>query len=514
MDFKQKLLGYYQLDETSFSHLIKPVLLEDFISLSTFDDLPILVSLLKSVIEKKLKTTIYGDYDADGMVSTSILKAMFDYFQCDVTTYIPNRYQDGYGINLKQAQRIVEEKFEVVICIDNGISAIEPIQYLKQAGLIVIVIDHHDLGALPNADVIFHPLLNTSLPHPRCAGYLAYLVYYAMSGVHHRYLLSLAGIATLTDAMPLTEDNRTLVKLALCYMNEDKYNAITSLIKQYPLDEQTIYMLVGPALNALGRMLDDSRIQDIVTYLLTEDPFLNQSLSDWIKAVNMERKELSQHWIEQYKDQKDKVVVLYIEEKSGLTGLIANRLLENQTHVVAIFSPDSKNSKRIIGSIRANEGYQLMEIIKQYPHPLIAFGGHPGAVGLTIEREQFNQFKDTFTSMVLAHPHQYIEQPSIEMTTKYITEANIDLVESLKPFGQNFPSPLFSIHHVPSDKLVFSQKPPHYLFTPLKKDIFVFSFQYNKLNFPFKPLVTLTGNLEHNVFNQKRSQRFVVKNVS
>jgi single-stranded-DNA-specific exonuclease len=513
MEFKQKLLAYYQLDEIEFSKLIQPSTVDDLPSIQAFENLPLLVSILTKVIVNQEKTIIYGDYDADGMVSTSILKAMFDYFQFPVTTYIPNRYQDGYGLNLKQAKRIVEENFKVVVCIDNGISAYEPIQYLKEEGLTVIVIDHHDIGVLPQADVIFHPLLNTSLPHPRCAGYLAYLVYVAMTGVHHRYLLSLAAVSTLTDAMPLTKDNRMLVKLGLTYINEEHYLSITSLIKQYPVDEQSIYMLVGPALNALGRMLDDAKIQDIVTYLLTENPSLNKSLSDWIKAVNTERKELSQHWIEQYKNQTDKVVVLYIEEKSGLTGLIANRLLENQTHVVAIFSPDSKDKTRLIGSIRANEGYQLMEIIKQYPHPLIAFGGHPGAVGLTIDVQQFEQFKETFTSMVLAHPHTYIKQPSIEMTTKDITESNIDLVESLKPFGQNFPPPLFSIHNVPTDKLVFSQKPPHYLFTALRKDIFVFSFQYNKTNFPRIPIVTLIGHLEHNIFNQKKSQRFVVKNV-
>jgi single-stranded-DNA-specific exonuclease len=334
-----------------------------------------------------------------------------------------------------------------------------------------------------------------------------------MSGVHNRYLLSLAGISTLTDAMPLTEDNRILVKLALACINEDQYPSITSLIKQYPVDEQSIYMFVGPSLNALGRMLDDQRIQDIVSYLLTKDPLLIKSLSDWIKDINTQRKELSQTWIEKHKDQKDTIVILYIEEKSGLTGLIANRLLENNTHVVAVFSPDSKNTKRLIGSIRANEGYQLMEIIKHYPHPLVAFGGHPGAVGLTIDVEEFERFKKTFTEMVLAHPHQYIEPTSIEITTKDMTESNVDLVESLKPFGQNFPAPLFSIHHVPTDKLLFSQKPPHYLFTALKKDVIIFSFQYNKLNFPRHSNVILVGNLEHNVFNQKKSQRFVVKNV-
>jgi single-stranded-DNA-specific exonuclease len=513
MTFKDHLLAYYHLSEEEYETLIKPVDIKDLPRAQDFSILEEVASHLHLFIQQKKKIIIYGDYDADGMISTSILKAMFNDLHYHVDTYIPNRYQDGYGLNMIQAKRIVDAHYDVVITIDNGISAFEPILYLKKAGLFVLVIDHHDLGELPEANLIFHPLLQTSKPHHRCAGYLAYLVYVATLKNHHRYLLSLASIATLADAMPLTMDNRTLVRLGLSMMNEDHYPSISSLIKTYPVDENAISMQVIPAFNALGRMLNDYSIQDIVRYLLTQSDVENQQLSQWIKQVNAERKVLSQQWIETYKHLNDKVIILYIEERSGLTGLIANRLLENNSHVVAIFSPDSKNSDHIIGSIRANEGYELMEMIRLYPGPIVAFGGHPGAVGLTIKKSEFDVFKSTFPTLVETHPHRYEAEETIAITSKDIIQEHVTLVENLKPFGQNFPAPLFKIDHVPTDKCVFSQKPPHYLFTPLKKNISIFSFQWNKSNFPKKDLVSMVGTLENNTFNGMMSVRFIVKSV-
>ena len=513
MTFKDQLLAYYQLNDVDYDRLVQPVSVHDLPSTTDFSVLQQVSIQLHQFVQQQKKIIIYGDYDADGMVSTSILKALFDDLHYHVDTYIPNRYQDGYGLNMNQAKRIVEASYDVVITIDNGISAFEPILYLKKAGLFVLVIDHHDLGELPEADLIFHPLLQTSKPHPRCAGYLAYLVYVATLKNHHRYLLALASIATLADAMPLTQDNRTLVRLGLSYINEDRYPSISSLVKSYPIDENTIYMQVAPSFNALGRMLNDQSIQQIVRYLLTTDMAEISHLSTWIKDVNSERKILSQQWIERYKDLDDKVIILYIEERSGLTGLIANRLLENNTHVVAIFSPDSKNSDHIIGSIRANEGYELMEIIRSYPGPIVAFGGHPGAVGLTIKRSEFDQFKKVFPILIQSHPHRYKEEETINITTKDIIQEHVSLVHNLKPFGQNFPAPLFQLHDVPADKLIFSQKPPHYLFTPLKKNISIFSFQWNQSNFPKKEHVMMIGTLENNTFNDVTSVRFIVRSI-
>jgi single-stranded-DNA-specific exonuclease len=509
MEFTEQLKKFYGYDDDTFQALLKDVTMDDFPSLELFPQLLRVEHMINTIIEKQFKAIIYGDYDADGMIATSIMKQLFIDLNYSVDTYIPNRYQDGYGLTLKQAKRLVVQGYQSVICVDNGVSAHEAIEYLKDHRILVIVIDHHEVTVLPKAlDAYFHPLLDTPIPLARCSGYLTYLLYVAVIKKHHPYLLALAAISTLTDAMPLKKDNRILVKLGLAMMNQYKFIQIASLVKQFPVDEQSIYMNVGPSFNALGRMLDDERLQDIVTYLLTEDTMENMQLSTWIKDVNQQRKTLSQQWIEMIPKNDDMVQVLMIDERSGLTGLIANRLLEGMTKVVAIFSPDSKNDDYLVGSIRAVEGYQLMNLIRSYPGDIIAFGGHPAAVGLTIKKDYFEQFKNYLISAAIKLEIQHHHPKLIPLKTNELTFKNLEIIQKLKPFGQDFPAPLFLITPVPVYKLQFTSKAPFYLSTRLTSWSQIFSFSITKDKLRPYSSIGLIGTIEENIYQSSRSVRF------
>ncbi len=509
MEFTNKLKQFYGYDEDTFQSLLKDVTLDDFPSLDLFPLLLTVGYCLHSIIKKQLKTIIYGDYDADGMIATAIMKQLFIDLGYGVDTYIPNRYQDGYGLTLKQAKRLIDQGYQCVICVDNGISAHEAIAFLKDHLVTVIVIDHHEVTSLPQGlDAYFHPLLDTPIPLARCSGYLTYLLYVAVIKKHNPYLLALAAISTLTDAMPLKKDNRTLVKLGMAMINQYKFIQIAALVKQFPMDEQSIYMQVGPSFNALGRMLDDERLQEIITYLLTEDITKNIQLSTWIKEVNQQRKTLSQQWMEMIPKSDDIVQVLMIDERSGLTGLIANRLLEGMTKVVAIFSPDSKNDDYLVGSIRGVEGYQLMTLVRAYPGEIIAFGGHPSAVGLTIKKNHLEHFKNYFIPAVTQVEVHHNNSMVIPLKTNELTFQNLEIIQKLKPFGQDFPAPLFMITPIPVHKLLFTTKAPYYLSTRLTSwsQIFSFSITKEKLT-PFSS-IALVGTIEENTYAATRSVRF------
>jgi single-stranded-DNA-specific exonuclease len=511
MEFTEQLKHFYGYDDDTFQALLKDVSMDDFPSLELFPHLLNVELVINMMVQKHLKTIIYGDYDADGMIATSIMKQLFMDLNYAVDTYIPNRYQDGYGLTLKQAKRLVEQGYKSVICVDNGVSAHDAIEYLKTQQVIVIVIDHHEVTQLPlGLDAYFHPLLDTPIPLARCSGYLTYLVYVAVIKKHNPYLLALAAISTLTDAMPLKKDNRVLVKLGLAMINEYKFIQIAALVKQFPVDEQSIYMHVGPSFNALGRMLDDHRLQDIVTYLLTEDTTENVQLSTWIKDINQQRKTLSQQWMDMIPKSDEMVQVLMIDERSGLTGLIANRLLDGMTKVVAIFSPDSKNNDHLVGSIRAVEGYQLMNLIRSYPGDIIAFGGHPSAVGLTIKKDHFEKFKAFFISAATKLEIQHQLPNFIPLKTNRLTFKNLEIIQKLKPFGQDFPAPLFLISPVPVDKLLFTSKAPFYLSTRLTSWSQIFSFSITKDKLINHSSIGLIGTIEENMYQFTRSVRFQV----
>ena len=154
----QKLLDYYHISYEEYLHISRSVTPSSFLEGHHFDDIEKAVSLVKESIFNNDKIIIYGDYDADGVMGTSILTKMFEYLDVVVSYYLPNRYQDGYGLTLEHAKEYVENGFKLVITVDNGISAFEPIEYLKSHGVKVLILDHHQVQeSVPNADAICHP---------------------------------------------------------------------------------------------------------------------------------------------------------------------------------------------------------------------------------------------------------------------------------------------------------------------------------------------------------------------
>ena len=264
-DLFKRLLDYYQINEDDYRLLTMDVTPDNFYEGHSFKDMDKCVEVVKTAIKENKKIFIYGDYDADGIMSVSILVKMFSYLNYPVSYHIPNRYLDGYGLTLKRAEEIVESGYDLLITVDNGITAFEGIEYAKSHGLKVLIFDHHQPDTiLPNADYILHPLVSEFGDVATSAGFVTMMFSMNYLGRLDHYLCTLAAISLVSDMMPLKSYNRNLLRLAINWYKEESFLSIDLLKEKEAFNETGIGMKIAPKINALGRMIETDEINKIV----------------------------------------------------------------------------------------------------------------------------------------------------------------------------------------------------------------------------------------------------------
>ena len=294
MTLLEKLLDFYKISYEDYQKLILPHTLLDFNEGHEFDNVEDAVKLTKKMMDKKAKTIIYGDYDCDGIMGVSILKKMFDYLSFDVDYYVPSRYLDGYGINIKKAQEYVLDGYEFVITVDNGVCANEAIDYLKDNNVTVLVIDHHTPGeVLPNADVILHPSLSHLGETTSSGAFSAFMFSRKLLGRVDKYLATMAAISVISDMMPLKEYNRNLLRVIIDDYQKDEFLPISLLAGDKPFNENTIGMYISPKVNSVGRMIEDTSINEIIKFFTLDDKDFILNYYSYLLSVSEERKQLS-----------------------------------------------------------------------------------------------------------------------------------------------------------------------------------------------------------------------------
>ena len=304
------------------------------------------------------KIHIYGDYDADGIMGVSILVKMFEYLNYDVTYCVPSRYKDGYGINMSKASQMVKDGIGLCICVDNGVSAVEPIAFLRQNNVDVLVLDHHEAPEiLPKANVILHPFLSKLSQYSTSGASVAFLFSVYMLKRFDKYLSTLASISIISDMMPLRGYNRDLLRIVFARYTEGEFYQIDLLKGNDPFDENAIGMSIAPKINSVGRIIEDSSINDIIKFFTSTSKDSILTYYNWINDLNNERKEASKSLLESdihIKDE-DASIVVEVEEKEGLIGLIANSLMNKykKPSIVFTFNPEQGILK---GSCRSQEG--------------------------------------------------------------------------------------------------------------------------------------------------------------
>ncbi|GAB2024399.1 single-stranded-DNA-specific exonuclease RecJ [Lactovum odontotermitis] len=414
------------------------------------------VTRIRQAIETGEKILIYGDYDADGMTSASIMKSALDELGADeqAQVYLPNRFTDGYGPNLDVYQYWIEkEEITLIITVDNGIAGLEPIAWAQEHGADVIVTDHHSLAdELPNAFAIVHPR------HPEseypfddlCGAGVAFKVATALLESVPVDMLDLAAIGTVADMVSLADENRVLVSLGLKQLQATDRVGLLELMRlagsdMSNLTEDTIGFQIAPRLNALGR-LDDPN--PAVTLLTGWDEEECLEIAKNIDSWNTKRRSITGKIYEEAEamlDEEAPVQVLYHADwHKGVLGIVAGRLLE-KIHRPVIMLAEEDGILR--GSGRSIEAFNIFDALNAHRELFIAFGGHAQACGLTIALENVDKLKTALTEEISAQNVDLDKKAEITLVdTLELDTLSLDTAKSLSklaPFGMNNPLPKF-----------------------------------------------------------------------
>lgn len=511
---KKRLLDFYHIDEKIYQDLIAPSTIEDFAIGHHFDHMEEAVALVKDAVKNGKRIAIYGDYDADGIMGTSILVKMFKMINYQVDYYIPSRYIDGYGLTLKYAQKAIEEHVGLLITVDNGVSAFEGIEYLKNHGADVLVLDHHTIqDKLPIANYIIHPTYSHFGETASSGAFTAFMFANAFLGKVDKYLATLASISLISDMMPLLDYNRRLLKAVISSYKDGEYLPIDLLKEEDAFDETSIGMRIAPKINALGRMIETDEINKIVEFFVSDDKDLVLNYINWINDTNNQRKEASKLASEEDLNipENPSAVVVITTAKEGLLGLIANSLC-NKYHVPTIVFAKENNEEVYKGSCRAPQEFNVVDAFNKVSDITLTAGGHAMAGGCSIKCEDFEAFKNRFIEIAKNTVIEEKEDNLVELGLTEISFENYELVKSFSPFGENWPAPTFEVKRILANSLTYSRDNQHIL-TYIGRGIKLVGFNQPRDKISLLPYIDVEGRMKASTYKGQTSLEFSIKNI-
>ena len=420
------------------------------------------VEILLEKLEEQKKIRIIGDYDIDGVNATVILYKGIRHCHGNVDYEIPHRIRDGYGINIQLIQDAYEDGVDTIITCDNGIAAVDQVEYAKSLGMTVIITDHHEpMEEKPKADAIVNPKQQEcTYPYKQlCGAAIAYKVIvclYEAVGISKResdMFIEYAAIATIGDVMDLTGENRIIVKEGLQMLSKTTNLGLKALIeanglKGSDISSYHIGFVLGPCINAGGRL---DTAEKAVRLLLTESESEALQIAEELKLLNDERKSMTLEGLERAVEEietsglkNDKVFIVYLPDcHESLAGIIAGRIRERY-HKPTFVLTDGEESVK--GSGRSIEAYQMFDEMMKCRELFLKFGGHPMAAGLSILKENVPNLRERLNALTDLTEEDFIPKVTIDipMPISYISEALIDELAYLEPFGKGNPKPLFA----------------------------------------------------------------------
>ena len=435
---------------------------------SKFKGMQLAVARILCAIEKNEKILIFGDYDVDGITSTSLLLAALIPFNAQINYFLPMR-SDGYGLSITAVQRAFDAGYKLIITVDNGITAFDAAQKAEQLGLDLIITDHHrPHDKLPHAVAIINPNQNDcEYPFKEFAGVgvifkLISLIYEHKNLELPDKIYELLTLGTIADVTPLVGENRFWVKYGLVKVNKKRSIAFEVLRKNASLNKSIfnsldIGFMIAPQLNALGRL---SNPRQAVRFLISSDSDEVERIGQILKEVNEARKKVDRQIYEEIEytiqnksidlSQENLILAASRDWPAGIIGLVAGKLAQNYGKPAILLHIDKNGNAA--GSCRSVPEINIFDALQSCKDLLISFGGHSFAAGLKIKQENLPIFKERFEEIILKTVAVDQLVPKLEIDgTVQLPELNKKLIsdlEQLEPFGNQNPQPLFLIKNV------------------------------------------------------------------
>ena len=428
-------------------------------------------SLILEKIQAGARIRIVGDYDIDGVCSTYLLYRGLSRCGGHVDYQIPERIRDGYGINESIIRKAKEDGIDTIVTCDNGIAALEQVRLAKELGMTVIVTDHHEVvraedgsQILPEADAVVNPHRD-DCPYPFagiCGGVVAYKlvqVLYEQNRIPEQEwkdMLEFAAIATVGDVMKLQDENRIIVRWGLKQIPHTASAGLRALVEACGLDicNLTAYhigFVIGPCLNASGRLKTAQlALELLLCEAGTPAALRAEEMAAELKLLNEERKDMTQAGMEQAFEQvdtelaDDDVLVVYLPDcHESLAGIIAGRVREAYNKPSFVLT---KGEDCVKGSGRSIESYHMYRALCGVQDLLLKFGGHPMAAGFSLKEENVGEFRRRLNEQSTLTREDFIPKIWIDvaMPLEYISEALVNELKSLEPFGQGNEKPQFA----------------------------------------------------------------------
>ena len=402
------------------------------------------------------KIMILGDYDVDGTTSTSMLYTYFNHRNYDLIYYIPDRYKEGYGVSLESIDYAKDNKISLIITVDCGIKAVNQVEYANSKGIDVIICDHHlpDIK-VPKAYAVLNPK-QSDCTYPfkdLCGCGIAYKLITAHNlksenKLNIRSLLDFVALATVSDMMPLIDENRVMVFHGLKEINNNPRLGLRNFLKSNnnKVDESKISFNIGPRINAAGRMKNGKIIVDL---LVEEDPNKAMSLSNEVEFLNLKRrateKDVFENVVENIDHSKYSNIIYGQNWSTGVLGIVASRIIEKSYKPTIIIT--DFDQELLTGSVRSVSGFDVYDALVKCEKYLYQFGGHKFAAGVKIEKSKLNLFsepfektvKETVNGNMFERQHKY----DLEVSFSDLTIENVKIILRMSPFGLENKRPVF-----------------------------------------------------------------------
>ena len=440
------------------------------------------VSLILEEAVKGSRICIYGDYDADGITSTTLMLSILSHITDpgQVDYYIPSRFEEGYGLNMDAVRQISERGVDLIITVDCGSVSYEEVEYAKQLGMKVLVTDHHNVTDTIADCLVINPK-QPGCPYPFKSLAGCGVAFKVAQAIQQRAdlpksvineVLDLVAIGTVGDIMPLVDENRTIVKFGLRILNRCQRTGLARLIEAVSLTpgkitSENISYVIVPHLNASGRIEDASMAVELLRCAEEpEDAAASEALDEKVATLvnqNIQRKKLQQDTfrscVEDLHEVKDFILIRSEDAHEGIAGIVAGKLKETYYRPAVLVTPSGEEKKYLKGTGRSVAGVNLYELLKKNEHLFEKFGGHAGACGFLMPEEHLPELEksllDSMEEIKKENPDIFCRQYDIDLNVD-VEELTADFareLELLAPFGNSNPKPLFQLSNVTLDDI-------------------------------------------------------------